>query len=85
MTENFIEVRRKSPRFQLIKKEIDRLSPEGIYRFIANDKPGKNSIMYEATRAQLEATFARAMLTDSYLKKGRFHQHPWELAEQFRL
>ena len=79
----YVEVRRTSPRFQLIKREIEKLSPSGTYHFVAAD--GGREIQYKATRQQLEEVFARAMKTMSYRERGLFHQYPWPLAAQFRI
>ena len=82
MDVNYRLVRRGSPRFQLIRKEIDSLCPTGTYHFVA-DADGLHPVEYKATRQQLEEVFARAMLTPSYRENGRFHQDPWPKADQF--
>ena len=77
-----IEVRRQSPRFQLIRREIERLGPDGMYRFVGDcDSP--LPMVWQATRSNLERTFARAMSTPSYQKLGLFHQLNWDLADQY--
>lgn len=64
--------------FQLVKSEIESLSPEGTYHLIANCE-------YRATRRELEHVFAKAMKTMSYRERGLFHQKVWSRAEQFRV
>lgn len=84
MDRDYVIVRRRSPRFQLVKSAIESLSPEGTYHFVAHCD-GQPRIEYKATRTELENVFAQAMSTMSYRERGLFHQHPWPLAEQFRI
>lgn len=81
---DYVVVRRRSPRFQLVKSAIESLAPEGTYHFIA-DCDGQPTIEYKITRRELEDFFARAMSTMSYRDRGLFHQRPWPRAEQFRI
>ena len=75
---------RKSPRFQLVKREIEKLNPAGVYHLIANVN-GQHPIEYQATRTQLEQVFDQAMSTPSYRDGGLYHRADWPLAEQFRV
>ena len=79
----FVELRAKAGRFKLVRRDIERLSPDGRYRFVDEKDPSR-PLVWEATRFDLERVFERAMNTESY-KKGAFHQDPWPLADQFRI
>lgn len=79
-----IQVLRQSPRFQLIRKEIERLAPDGGYYFIG-DCDSSLPMKWRATRKDLERVFAQAMSTPSYQGRGLFHQLNWGLADQFRV
>ncbi len=80
----YVVVRRRSARFQLVKSAIESLSPEGTYHFVANCD-SQPTVEFKATRKELEHVIAQAMSTMSYRKRGLFHQHPWQLADQFRI
>lgn len=80
--QDIVEVRRRSPRFQLIKSEIDKLAPDGIYDFIASCE--YRPVHFMITRTELERDFKRAMSTPSYLQGGRNHRAVWPKADEYR-
>lgn len=83
MNEYLVRVERQSPRFQLIRREIERLRLDGVYHFVAAAGTSAQ-VEYKATRHELEAVFAQAMSTFSYKVNGLYHNRNWSRADQFR-
>ena len=62
---DFVEIRAKAGRFKLMRRGIEKLSPNGTYRFV-DEKDPLHPVVWQGTRDDLERVFERAMSTPAF-------------------
>lgn len=80
----YIEVRRQSPRFQLIRPVIERLAPTGIYHFVG-DCDSSKPLEWKATRSELETHFAKHMRSEAYAGARGQYDFQSSVPDRFRV